>query len=429
VPKVLSEQTVADYRQTLTATESSQTLEFAMDATATKATFILSWAGSSLPGRLIFELLTPDGKSALPLVRFFDGPSYRIAQCYFPLAAKNGRPLNHTGTWRMIVGREGGVTLAIDKSRQQGRWKGSADFRAYLITDVPDMTFDVHFSKPSYRAGDDVQLSVSVLDGLKAVRTLTKVTATISKPGAALGTVLSKASFNQDQLQKALNAGGDILTDLAAAKSRLVLTDSSLSGRLHPLQDMIELLDDGDPAHGDSLRHDGVYSARLGKALIPGLITVHVMVNGMTARNRAFTCRFTVNAVVDDGQFSPTLSKISVSLVGASSAGWTIRVSAQPKDGLRNYLGPGFRDRIAFEVVGGAAASAVQDRLDGSYTQIITVPSLGSQLRVRVGRDVLLQGSVFGVLVVHYLIWLLLFVALLILIAFLAWLQYEGSTP
>jgi hypothetical protein len=44
-----------------------------------------------------------------------------------------------------------------------------------------------------------------------------------------------------------------------------------------------------------------------------------------------------------------------------------------------------------------------------------------NQLRVRVGRDVLLQGwSVSGVLVVHYLIWLLLLIALLILIAFLA---------
>lgn len=416
---------VRDYLTRLEPQEEAKTLEFLMDASASKATFILSWAGNTVPGRLRFELVGPDGKSATALARVVPGVNYQLAQAFFPLANALGRPVDHTGLWKMVVQREG--VLATPTSFVEGRTnaigKGPVEFRAYLVADVPDTSFSVRFSKISYRAGDEIVLTAQALQGFEPIRTLDKVTAEIAQPRTALGTRLAKTRFDRDQLQKAQNLNGDALADLAAAKSQLLLANPSLASTLRPVRRIVELFDDGRADHGDRLPRDGIFSARLASPGVPGLIFAEVTAGGQTARSRALTRHFTANAFIGNAPFSKSRSRIVGTRAGSTASGTLIRVRATPKDTLGNYLGPGYRDRLAIEIAGGRSTSAIEDQLDGSYTQTFELPSGNSRapVSVSVDNESIFKGSVTGLLTARLCLYLLLLLALAILIWFALW--------
>lgn len=416
---------VRDYFSRLEAQEKTKTLEFVMDASATKATFILSWAGTTGPGRLRFELIGPDGKAATALARTVPGANYQLAQVFFPLANPLGRPVDHTGLWKMVVQREDGsaTPIATVEGRTNAIEKTPSDFRAYLMADVPDTSFDVRFSKISYRAGDEVILTAQAVQSDDQVRTMDKVTAEITQPRSALGTRLARTRFDRSQMLKAQDLNGDALADLAAAKSQLLLTDAALASTLRPVQQTVELFDDGRPEHGDNLPGDGIFSARLGQPRVPGLIRAEVTASGQTPRSRALTRRFTANAFITNAPFSAKRSRIAGTRAGRTANGALIRVRVTPKDNLGNYLGPGYRDRLAIEFAGARSASAIEDQLDGSYVRTFEVAAgnTGAPLLARVDNEPIFKGSVSRLLVARCFLYVLLFLALAISIGFAFW--------
>jgi hypothetical protein len=405
-----SPQFVKNYFASLQPEEQSKTLTFQMDAVATKGSFVLSWAGTSLRGRLRFELIGPDGSVLTVPVRMIEGGSYQLAECFFPMSGANGRPIPHGGTWKMVVHREiAGATQ--DRSPNSIRL-GSVDFRAYLIAEIPDTSFQTWFSKPVFRAGDDAFLFVKVSDAQNPVLTLDKITAQVSRPSAALGTLLSRASFELAQLRSVADRNGDQLSDAAAAKTYLLLSDRKQASGAAPSRFTIELFDDGKPEHGDSLAHDGVFTAKLGKLKYPGLISATVELVGNTARSRTFTRRFPVNAAIMNASFVASRSRIRFTRLDAA----TVQVAVRPVDQLGNLLGPGYRDRLSIDMSGSPAASEIIDNLDGSYVRKFTSTgkSTGS-VTVAIDRETLFSGPA-GSLTRGYLIWLLLIMAMAILV-------------
>jgi hypothetical protein len=420
---------VRDFFTRMEVTNDSKVLEFPMDAHAVKATFILSWAGAKLPGRLRFDLTGPDGRPAIALTRVIDGRNYQLAQAYFPLANALGRPVGHAGSWRMTVRRESADVTT--RRLPSERWSTPAEFRAYMVADVPEMSFDVRFSKARYRAGEEMRITARVREGLDEIRTLNKVTAVINRPRAALGTLLARTRFDQNQLKAAQTFDGDVLPDLSAAKSRLLLTESRRSASVQPVQEVVELFDDGDAGHGDSLPRDGIFSARLGVAHYPGLIEGELTIDGANARNGTFGRRLTANAFISEGPFSARRSTVLATRAGSGPGGTIVAVRATPKDTLRNYLGPGYRDRVKIEIAGVAAMSEVEDRLDGSYTRRFEVPAnrIGSKVSVSVDDESVFDGSVGRLLAVRLSVWVLLFLLLAMLIWFAVWLSRHPVMP
>jgi len=416
---------VRDYLTRLESQEEAKTLEFLMDASATKATFILSWAGNALPGRLRFELTGPDGKPATTLTRLISGTNYQLAEAFFPLANAVARPVDHTGIWKMTVHRESGEaqTDSSVETRTTADWKAPADFRAYLIADVPESNFDVSFSQPGYRAGEEVVLTARLVEDFEPIRTLDTVTAIVSLPHGALGTHLAKTNFSPEQLHKAQASGNEALPDLAAAKSLLFLADHALAALVAPAIHKVELFDDGNPEHGDSLPRDGVFSTRLGSIRSPGLIRADVTAGGTTARNGRIVRRCTATAFVGNAPFSKNRSRIQATRIGSGAVGTQIRVRAVPKDDFGNYLGPGYRDRLSIEIEQARPISATEDQLDGSYARIFEIPgsALTTLLSVHVDDETIFQGSVGGLIAMRLCLWLVLLIMLALLICLAIW--------
>ena len=289
-----------------------------------------------------------------------------------------------------------------------------ADFRAYLIADVPEMRFDARFGKARYRAGEDLILTATSVDRLDPVRTMSRVVARVMRPGASQGTILSKRHVSGDVLRQTQNAGGDQLPDLAAAKSKVLLSDPARRGEFAMLEERVELFDDGNVLHGDSLAKDGIFSARLVPGRFPGLVRAEVSAEGVTARSGSLARRAPASVYVGNAPFSRSGSRV----VAARAGGGKLRVTVTPKDRLGNHLGPGFRDRVSFRILGRLPDGGIVDGLDGSYTQVFQPGgSLVSEVTIDIDGDSVFRGTAAGLLGARYF----LLLCLLVLLALLIW--------
>lgn len=417
-PQMLSEQ-----RGRLEAGAESRELDFTLDAAATKATFLLSWSGAALPGRLEYELIAPDGSPAPPDVQVTNGPNYQLATCFVPMARADGRPVGHAGNWKMIVRRGGAAGATRPNENRKADWRDPADYRAYLIADIPAMNYDVRFGRQTYRAGEDVTLHVTLTDSSLQVRTLGKVTAEVARASASFGSLISKRRVDPAEVERKFNATDDRPADRAEAKFRLALLDTNFADSLRPARDTVELFDDGNAAHGDTLAGDGVYSANLGRARVPGLMTADVSLTGKSARLRDFSRNYHISTLVRLAPFEQGSSDIAASRLGSRDDKWVVGVTVKPIDKNGNYLGPGYRDWLKFDVPGHPADSGIADNLDGSYTKNFLLPSsaLGAEVRVALGQELIHQGTMRRAFIAGWLwlIWLLLILLILLLLFFI----------
>ncbi|HWN10841.1 MAG TPA: VWA domain-containing protein [Pyrinomonadaceae bacterium] len=429
-----SPQILAEEQMRLEPETDSQTKDLTLDLAATKSTFILSWAGPQLPGRLEFDLLAPDGSNALPLLRITDGPQYRIATAYFPLAKRDGRPVSHTGNWKMVVRRAGHTAADPSNKKLNQQWREAVDYRVYLIADIPHTDFDVAFGKSTYRAGEEVTLHVAATESTEPVRSLGLISAVVTKASVNFGDLISKERVDPGKIERALNTGSDLPTDRAEAKFRLALADPGFAGRVQPTRETIKLFDDGNAAHADSLPDDGVYSARLGRARVPGLVAADISLTGQSARSRDFSRRYEVSTVVRHARFDRGYSNISASRLGSRDGKWLVALKVKPTDAKGNSLGPGFRDRLTIEVPGFPADSVIQDDLNGSYTRNFLIPfgSMGTNVKIAFEQELIYAGSVRGAFLrgwIWTLLWILVFLTLIVATVWLMKRYFRHTGP
>lgn len=371
----------------------SRTIEFQMDAAAKQATFVLSWAGAggdAKSNQLDFELLTPDGSPALGLGRITGGAQYRIFNCYFPLAETDGRPVEHAGVWKLFVKRpKRSRTAGGDDVGVPSDTSTEIEFRAYLLADVPNSQVQAEFTRPRIQAGDDMVLWTAVTETAGPLRSLTNVQAEIIRPHTGLGTFVSQTDVSIDRVQAAMAAvTTDSFTDLAAAKTNLILTDATLAAAIAPTRETVQLFDDGDPAHGDSAASDGIFSARLTGLEAPGLLTANIEIEGHSTRSGDFTRRATASSLIGHADFigGKTLFEgvLRDHLVNGRSL---IQIKVTPRDTLGNYLGPGYADRVDIGILGFNPSTAVIDNLDGSYDREFEIPPASMDADVRIAVD------------------------------------------
>ncbi|HYK05879.1 MAG TPA: VWA domain-containing protein [Thermoanaerobaculia bacterium] len=411
-------QRLGQYEARLESGAASVSKTFLVDAAATQVTFLLSWSGDDAAPPLDFDLRGPQGEMVTPLGRIIRGPKYVMAQLYFPLQAMNGRPVAHGGTWTMIVRR-----AQVRGDQQTIGKRGAASFRAYAIADVPRLDFLATFDRSTLKAGQRPVLRVAVLDQAEPIRGVRRVTAVVRRPRVAIGTLLATARVDDRALRNALASGADRPADAAAAKSSLVLGDPSRRDDLVPIEETIELFDDGAPQHGDATAGDGIFSARLHTLLHPGLLVADITAEGSSPRLGTFSRRLRATAKIAHGDWSLAASTLRASILGRGRSGWQIRVHTRPRDVLRNDLGIGMHDRIRFVIPGATPLSPIADNLDGTYSQTFDVPSLDVPVTVSIDRAPAFHRSVTTAAGANYVRWLLLVLLLLLilLVLFLAW--------
>ena len=81
-------------------------------------------------------------------------------------------------------------------------------------------------------------------------------------------------------------------------------------------------------------------------------------------------------------------SDIKITNLGTTAGLQSVQIVVTLKDALGNYLSPGQAGAIQFEVDHGQPVGAVQDNVDGTYTQVIEMPvslAAGAVLTVKLG--------------------------------------------
>jgi hypothetical protein len=97
-----------------------------------------------------------------------------------------------------------------------------------------------------------------------------------------------------------------------------------------------------------------------------------------------------------------------------------VQIKVRPIDAQGNYLGPGFRDRLTMEVPEFSVDSAIEDRLDGSYTRSFLIPagSLGTNVKIAFEQELIFSGSVREAFLRGWILILLLLLLILIILTF-----------
>ena len=74
-----------------------------------------------------------------------------IGTFYFSLAQEDGRPVDHSGTWHVRISRAPlKPSVKGERTSRVNEWCDPVKFRTYVLAGLPEIDFDVRFTKPNY---------------------------------------------------------------------------------------------------------------------------------------------------------------------------------------------------------------------------------------------------------------------------------------
>ena len=426
-----SPQLIARYDETLSAQQKTVEMTFDMEQDAERATFVVSWAGAPSRVPLRLSVTAPDGTPGDELGVVRRGTNYLIYTAYFPLARLDGRPVPHAGTWTLRVGLDPKLARAVERVEAEIPTPTTVDFRAYAVAEIPDSNHAVRFSQRRYAAGEEVVLYAAARRRGGFIRHLDKVVADVRLPSQGFGTFLSQVDMSRKTIEATPNPGGDQLVDLAARKAYAALSDPKLAATVAPITRQVELFDDGDPAHGDTVAGDGLFAARLGPVQTPGALAATVHMSGPAGQDGRVARTYQASAVVTLAPLNEESVEVGAEDLHAGAEGpHPVLVALTPRDAFGNLLGPGYADRVVIRFPDGEADAPAIDLLDGRYGREITFDPNGPDVRVEVLVDdqVVYDGTVTSLLegdtpvVPNWVWWVLVALLIVLLLVLLIWL-------
>lgn len=216
------------------------------------------------------------------------------------------------------------------------------------------------FGRSLYRSGDKVRVQIRLNERGLPLRSA-KVTAKVTGPNGAAGSVLALAKTVQSDISALIAANGD----LSPAQAKAELVDPTTLPSIKPIGN-ITLVDDS--TNGDLETGDGVYTGEF-SAFLPGVYTVdlHADYSGLFGSTGAIEDRVSTTVVVGLDQ---KLTAATVRSEPLSSGG--IRIRFIPQDSGKNLLGPGQGASLQFAQGTKLLAPTIGDYLDGSYRADVT---------------------------------------------------------
>lgn len=197
-----------------------------------------------------------------------------------------------------------------------------------------------------------------------------KVQLTMARPNGSAGTWLAQKSVER----KALDAmtpdkRADGISPLTRKLRWLVDKQGVQLPKLETQR--VPLRDDG--THGDAKAGDGVYTAVIDALRFDGRYAFHFAAEGETAGGNPFRREARVHRWIAGHPSAKTTSIEIRRIVGQKPAQLAVRVV--PRDLYGNYLGPNLGGFIRVEPHWGRRRGEIIDNLDGSYTQILEIPT------------------------------------------------------
>ena len=332
---------------------------------------LLSWdVRRQGPRVLPFRLKAPDGTEVDVTGNTQRGIGMSFTTIHFPLRRNN-----------TLIPPKGEWTIQLLGSRiDPGTGSSPLDYQLIVMLDNANLASAYRIAAQDVGTGEPIPVQVSLSENGTPLTGAT-VVAQLLGPADGLGNILSTA----DTPAGTPNIGGDTLASEAQRKLLLLLADpasaSLFAGRNLPA---VVLLDNGQPANGDTTANDGIYSGIFSGTTKEGHYKFAVNVQGTTATNGKFQ-RTQLLTVFVRPKPDPVRTELTlISSATQADGSVIVQLRATPRDGLGNFLGPDLRGNILILSTQGTVQQALSDRLNGSYEIAYRLPSTSSNPNITV---------------------------------------------
>jgi FG-GAP-like repeat/von Willebrand factor type A domain len=344
-----------------------------------RVAFFLSWRKPQR-GRLGLALKSADGSditSTTPGVQVHEGKTYLIVTADPSLLAQPGKVAPRP--WLVEV-------------RSPGLEKGESESFQYSVVLDSALRLRAGFDRASYGTGDTITLTARLTEAGRALTGLTDVEVVVGAPQDGRGNWLARNPVSPaDLAQVPEQRGSELLAPFV--RKGIYLADirrTPFPGRKAPRT--LRLFDDG--THGDAAADDGIYANRFTDSGTEGVYTFRFHATGLSADGNGFEREQQLQKRV---AVKVSRRRTTVQVVPPSeNSGLHTELVVIPRDSLGNYLGPGYGKTIQVVARGAELVGDLEDRLDGSYAQVVRVPAKG---KATIAFDVLgvhLERSVAG---------------------------------
>ena len=326
-----------------------------------KVVVYLSWA-TFQRDRLSLTVASSDGQEVL----LADPPAgvQRIGGDTFQIIALESLFLKQPGRvgpdpWQIRI------SLADPAEGQQEKYQ-------YSVITRSDLKMTLQFDRQAYQTGDAIVVSASLRDGNQPVRGLQDIGIQVTRPQEGLGNWFAKHPIPLSAL-KEVPQKQDRENLSALHRKAIYLTKNSqipLPRRTRP--ERLQMVDDR--SQGDAAANDGIYTARFSDTLEQGTYVLYVQASGTTGAGIPFKREKIVDKYVTikiDPSFV-AVEAVRRPAIEQDDKAFEIRIT--PKDALGNFLGPGHAGSMQLEASAGKWSESLHDHLDGTYTQVLSVP-------------------------------------------------------
>ena len=305
-----------------------------------------------------------------------------------------------------------------------GNFAGTAEYSYGVITES-SLKMDTQLDKQIYHTGDSIKFQAKLTANNIPV-TGSEVTVLIQKPDEGLGNWYANNLVTDTEIAEVpLQVSGEQLSNLY--RKSMALNAKGIYFPFTRSQTSVDLYDDG--THGDANADDGVYTNTFDDTTIEGIYTFTIVANGITPMGNKYSRESTIQRYVEVG-VSPNNIEIFANFteVIEDEMRAYYQITLTPKDTFGNYLGPGYANSISLTSTKGEFVSAIEDKLDGSYTVTLRTPSYEKEEDIDIGVNVGGADTTFELEEIsdrppadedNWLIWAILIIVLLIIIALL----------
>lgn len=335
------------------------TTKFPLASTSTRVSINVLWPNNLGTLRLS---VTPPGESE-PRVMRGEGA------IYMNLDLPTSKTYTVKGEWLVKVEQEPFINLETHVSNPIANVAPAIPFDLVVMADDHGLNSDLDIEAKPYGAGDKIRLQASVQEFGRRIKTLgtkvgDKLLVQVVQPGVSIGDLLSSSSASSTgptSPDSATPADIKLQNHLAKDPDSLVRN-----------QNVMTLVDDGRPEHGDAVAGDGIYSA-LYPASMPGhynfLFGIEGQTKGVGRLSRQQLRTVLVRSIPDGGT---TPLQINVQQINGVQ---TYVINMTPKTKVGSRLGPGWANYFWFTAPGQQAVKPT-DNMNGTYT--VHMPFTGS---------------------------------------------------
>jgi hypothetical protein len=333
--------------------------------------FVTAWNEPKNSNKVGFTLQTPSATITPQNAASLNGVSYTEGATYKMYAVNPNFLQGHLGTWKLIV--DGSTLSRGTKQITDYLVGGPSTLRVNLLK---NSSSGILFTTDSLRYVFQALAGENILKGLD-------MKVELATPSIAPGNWFAKYKLSASELKFVRNLDTSGYVSDTFKKSYYLQKYKMVTPPKQKIN-FFKLFDDG--KNLDQEPQDGTYGFVLKNISQPGLYRSRLLASGKTPTGQAFTREYAQTHLVEpriEGNWSSTM--LNINLLSGTEFTKTYEIKFTPKDRFGNYLAPGQAENIKIDVTGKRElVGGVEDDLQGSYTQIVIVPSSAPQPTVAV---------------------------------------------